>query len=180
MNPPTAWVALELQDPVPQQVLSRFEKALPGLGESRTFVLPGDLGFYDARNRELIAGFNRWMLELFRAVIPPGGFLHVVDPDLNHTGYRFFPHVPVEAGAALEQWWGFVEYLQGAVWTVPLLPDGDSYYFVSPAFDFGFLSIYSVTGPSEIVFAGEPLCRGLRSPDLPELLQRLSEAGTRR
>jgi hypothetical protein len=130
------------------------------------------------QNRELIAWFNRGMLELFRAVTPPGGFLHVVDPDLNHTGYRFFPHVPLEAGATLEQWWGFVEYLQGAVWTVPLLPDGDSYYFVSPTLEFGFLSIYSVTGPSEIIFAGEPLCRALRSPDLPELLLRVRAAGT--
>jgi hypothetical protein len=178
MNTPTAWVALALEDPEPEQVLSRFEKALPGLGESHTFLLPSNLCFYDAQNRELIAGFNRWMLQLFRAVTPPGGFLHVVDPDLNHTGYRFFPHIPVEAGATLEQWWGFVEYLQGAVWTVPLLPDGDSYYFVSPALEFGFLSIYSVTGPSEIVFAGEPLCRALRSPDLPELLLRVRAAGT--
>jgi hypothetical protein len=180
MNLSTAWVTLALKDPEPEQVLSQFEKALPDLGESRTFLLPDDLGFYDARSRELIAGFNRWMLALFRAVTPPGGFLHVVDPDLNHTGYRFFPHVPLEEGATLEQWWGFVEYLQGAVWTVPLLPDGDSYYFVSSTFEFGFLSIYSVTGPSEIVFAGEPLYRALRSADLPELLQRLSGAGTRR
>jgi hypothetical protein len=51
MNTPTAWVALALQDPEPEQVLSRFEKALPGLGESRTFLLPGDLGFYDVQNR---------------------------------------------------------------------------------------------------------------------------------
>jgi hypothetical protein len=39
MNISTAWVALALEDPEPEQVLSRFEKALPGLGESRTFLL---------------------------------------------------------------------------------------------------------------------------------------------
>ncbi len=154
-------------------MLTRFEKALPGMGESHTFLLPDDLGFYDAENRELIAGFNRWMLELFRAVTPPGGLLHVVDPDLNHIGYRFFPHVPVEEGATLEQWWGFVHYLQNPVWQVPLLPEGDSYYFVSPTFEFGFLSIYSVVGPSQLVFAGKPLCQALRSPGLPELFARM-------
>jgi hypothetical protein len=77
MNTPTAWAALALEDPEPEQVLTRFEKALPGMGESHTFLLPDDLGFYDAENRELIAGFNRWMLELLRAVTPPGAFLHV-------------------------------------------------------------------------------------------------------
>lgn len=173
MNTPTAWVALGLEDPEPEQVLTRFEQALPGLGASRTFELPEDLGFYDAQNRELIAGFNRWMLELFRTVTPAGGFLHVVDPDLNHTGYRFFPHVHLEEGATLDQWWGFVHYLHGSVWQVPLLPDGDSYSFVSPTLDFGFLSIYSAVGPSQIIFAGEPLCRALQSPALPELLTRM-------
>jgi hypothetical protein len=169
----SAWAALAPEDPEPEQVLTRFEEALPRLRESRTFLLPGNLGFYDAQNRELIAGFNRWMLELFRVLTPAGGFLHVVDPELNHIGYRFFPHVPVEEGATLDQWWGFVHYLQDPVWKVPLLPDGDSYYFVPPTLEFGFLSHYSVAGPSQIVFAGEPLCRALRSPGLPELLMRM-------
>ena len=170
MDTPEAWVALPLEDPEPERVLARLEAAWPGLGEPRTFQLPADFGFYDARNRELIAGFNRWMLERFREVTPPGGFVHVLDPELNHAGYRFHPHAPLGQGATLEQWWGFVQYLQNPVWKVPLLPDGDSQDFVSPNFDWAFRSRYSVSGPSELVFVGAPLLRAIESAPASELL----------
>ncbi len=174
MDAHDAWEALELENPEPEQVLARFEAAESGLGEPRTFQLPADFGFYDAANRELIVGFNRWMLERFRELTPPGGFVHVVDPDLNHIGYRLHPHAPLGQGATLEQWWGFVQYLQGSVWKVPLLPDGDSYDFISPGFDWAFRSRFAVSGLSELVFAGAPMLRALEVHGLPELLLRLS------
>jgi hypothetical protein len=173
MNAHDAWEPLDLKDPEPEQVLARFEAAEPGLGEPRTFLLPADFDFYGVENRELIADFNFWMLARFRELTPPGGFVHVLDPDLNHIGYRLRPHAPLGQGATLEQWWGFVPYLQGAVWTVPLLPDGDSYDFVSPAFDWAFRSRYSTSGLSELAYLGAPLLRALEIHALPELLRRL-------
>ena len=162
-----AWESLAMDDPEPERVLERFAALEPS--ERRVFRVPADFDFYGADNREAIVGLNRWMLETLRAVTPPGGFLHVVDPDLNHTGYRFHPHVPFERGASLEQWWGFVPYLEGAVWRVPVLPDGDSYDFISPGFDFAVQSRYGVSLPSELVFVGAPLMRALQG-ELPVLL----------
>lgn len=166
-----AWEPLSIDDPEPERVLERWGAVEPGLSERRAFRIPADFDFYGAANRDLIVGLNRWMLGVFRELTPPGGFLHVVDPDLNHIGYRFHPHVPFERDATPEQWWGFVPYLPNAVWRVPVLPDGDSSCFVSPRFDFAVLSVYGVTEPSELVFVGAPLVRALQR-ETPELLAR--------
>ncbi len=164
-----AWEPLAYEDPEPELVLERFDALGPS--EHRVFRVPVDFDFYGVGNRELIVDLHRWMLATLREVTPPGGFVHVVDPDLNHIGYRFHPHVPFERGASLEQWWGFVPYLQGAVWRVPVLPDGDSYHFISPGFDFAVLSRYGVALPSELTFVGAPLMAALQR-STPALLSR--------
>ena len=166
-----AWEPLAMEDLEPLHVLTRFEALGPS--ERRVFRVPEDFGLYDAENQEAIVGLNRWMLATLREVTPPGGFLHVIDPDLNHVAYRFHPHVPFERGASPEQWWGFVPYLAGAVWRVPVLPDGDSYDFISPGNDFAVLSRYGVGLPSELTFVGAPLMKALQG-ELPALLSRWS------
>lgn len=164
----SAWEPLASEDPEPERVLERFD-ALLGSSAQRVFRVPADFDFYGVGNREVIADLNRWMLATLRELTPPGGFVHVVDPDLNHVGYRLHVHVPFEQGATLEQWWGFVPYLQGAVWHVPVLPDGDSYHFISPGYDFAVLSRYGVGLPSELTFVGAPLLKALQW-GAPELL----------
>jgi hypothetical protein len=62
----------------------------------------------------------------------------------------------------------------GAVWHVPLLPDGDSYDFISPALDFAFESRWSFQGDHRIAFVGDPLVSATEKPR-PRLLNRFIE-----
>ena len=172
MNPP-GWRALRIEDPEPERVISGFEAARQGL-PCRTFRLAPNFGLYDVRNRDDIVQFNRWMLERLRDATPAAGFLHVVDPDQHHPGWRYQPHTALDPRISEDRWWGFVPYLLGAVWHVPLLPDGDSYDFISSALDFAFESRWSFQGDHRIAFIGEPLVSAL-SGRLPNLLERFIE-----
>jgi hypothetical protein len=77
-----------------------------------------------ARHERLRRDAESKVLAALRAVTAPDEWLFALD--WQHPGFRFFPHLPFEAGPDDE-------------WPVPLLPDGDYYFFVEPALRFGWL-----------------------------------------
>ncbi|MBU8897500.1 hypothetical protein DRW03_21415 [Corallococcus sp. H22C18031201] len=136
------------------------------------------------------------MLAVFRALVPPGGWLYALDP--HHPCYRFFPHVPFEAGATLEQMTGLYSREHFALaergihpppleprWAMEVHPAGDpEHAFASPDFHFVFAARYRVgnldggeapgRGPLEsetYELLGRPLVEAVER-DLPELFRR--------
>ena len=123
----STWTELELveRDAIWDAFYERFRfrpsmTEFPGLHEpedSVTFSLSGMCGDED-RYWRVRRACEAAALAAFRKLVAPGGYLHVLD--WQHPGYRFRPHSTVE-----------VDHLGD--WTVPLLPNGDYFFFLDPA-----------------------------------------------
>ncbi len=88
-----------------------------------------------ARHRdrpELGAEFTLKLLAAFRRCVRPGARLWAID--WQHSWYFFNPHGAITATTREE-------------WAMPVLPDGDSYNYVTPDFRFGVVMGWRVTGP---------------------------------
>ncbi|NBD13402.1 MULTISPECIES: DUF2716 domain-containing protein [Corallococcus] len=110
---------------------------------------------HDAR-LELYRDLAERMLAVFRELTPPGGWLYALDP--QHPCYRFYPHVPFEAGATLQEMTGLYtrEHMEmvergihppslNARWAMDVHPAGDPEHLFAPQdFHFVFAARYRV------------------------------------
>lgn len=156
MPEPQAWIplkgdeerlALEHPGPPPHDGGVQFviDEALYGLPHDDRLAL-----YFDLAEK---------LLAVFRELVPAGGWLYALDP--HHTCYRFFPHVPFEQGATLEEMTGsytreHFEQVQRGVrpspltprWALSIHPDGDpEHTFAPPDFRFVFSARYNVSTP---------------------------------
>ena len=167
-----AWEPLAFEDPRGAAALARLDT---DLGERVCYRLPEGFSPYDEAMREEILELQARVLQAFRALVPEGERLLVVDPDEHHVPFLFDPHVPFESEGSLDARWGYKPYVK-PVWTVGLLPDGDSACFVGP--DFIWEARYLVgSAPDELIIQGTRLCAALERPP-PRLLQRFERVAT--
>lgn len=118
-----------------------------------------------ARHRdrpELEAEFTLKLLAAFRFCVRPGERLWAID--WQHSWYYFDPHGAITAATREE-------------WAMPVLPDGDSYNYVSSDFRLGVVMGWRATGPVAL-FGGDLLAAF--AADLPTEFVRVCGPGTSR
>lgn len=96
-----------------------FSEPAPSTTYSITNIYDNPQNF-SRLNRNLHESF----LRIFKKTVPLGGFLYVLD--WQHQCYKFFPNNLTNSFIAED-------------WTVPILPDGDYYLFLSNNLKYGTL-----------------------------------------
>lgn len=103
---------------------------------------------------ELESEFTLKLLVAFRRCVQPGERLWAID--WQHSWYYFDPHGPITAAIREE-------------WAMPVLPDGDSYNFVTPDFRLGLVMSWRATGP--VTLFGADLLAAFAADPPTEFLQ---------